>query len=59
VGTRGSTTSEAERENYLVFSLFGTAPDRFEMDNSISVSEDNDIALYIEIERINNRRVYG
>lgn len=50
IGTRGSLASGAERENYLVFSLFGTAPYRFEMDNSITVNEDGDIAATIEAE---------
>lgn len=50
VGTRGSLASGAERENYLVFSLFGVAPYRFEMDNSITVNEDGDIAATIEAE---------
>ena len=49
-GTRGSVASGAERENYLVFSLFGMAPYRFEMDNSITVNEDGDIAASIEAE---------
>ncbi|MFT6491474.1 MAG: copper resistance protein B [Porticoccus sp.] len=50
VGTRGSMASGADRENYLVFSLFGTAPYRFEMDNSFTVNEDGDIAASIEAE---------
>ncbi len=50
VGTRGSLASDAERENYLVFSLFGMAPYRLEMDNSITVNEDGDIAATIEAE---------
>ena len=50
IGTRGSLASGAERENYLVFSLFGVAPYRFEMDNSITVNEDGDIAATIEAE---------
>ncbi|WP_297185377.1 copper resistance protein B [uncultured Porticoccus sp.] len=50
VGTRGSTASGAERENYLVFSFFGMAPYRFEMDNSVTVNEDGDIAANIEAE---------
>lgn len=50
VGTRGSMASGAERENYLVFSLFGMAPYRFEMDNSITVNEDGDIAATLEAE---------
>jgi copper resistance protein B len=50
VGTRGSMASGADRENYLVFSLFGTAPYRFEMDNSVTVNEDGDIAASIEAE---------
>ncbi|MEX0827929.1 MAG: copper resistance protein B [Haliea sp.] len=50
VGTRGSMASEAERENYLVFSLFGVAPYRFEMDNSVTVNEYGDIAASIEAE---------
>ncbi|SEG27659.1 MULTISPECIES: copper resistance protein B [unclassified Alcanivorax] len=50
IGTRGSLASGAERENYLVFSLFGLAPYRFEMDNSITVNEDGDIAATIEAE---------
>jgi copper resistance protein B len=33
-----------------VFSLFGMAPYRFEMDNSITVNEDGDIAASIEAE---------
>ena len=49
-GTRGSVASGADRENYLVFSLFGMAPYRFEMDNSITVNEDGDIAASIEAE---------
>lgn len=50
VGTRGSIASGARRENYLVFSLFGTAPYRFEMDNSITINEDGDVAATIEAE---------
>lgn len=50
VGTRGSMASGADRESYLAFSLFGTAPYRFEMDNSITVNEDGDIAASIEAE---------
>lgn len=50
IGTRGSLASGAERENYLVFGLFGTAPYRFEMDNSITVNEDGDIAATVEAE---------
>lgn len=50
VGTRGSMASGADRENYLVFSLFGMAPYRFEMDNSLTVNEDGDIAATVEAE---------
>ena len=50
LGTRGSAASGAERENYLVVSLFGLAPYRFEMDNSVTVNEDGDIAATIEAE---------
>ena len=50
VGTRGSMASGADRENYLVLSLFGVAPYRFEMDNSVTVNEDGDIAASIEAE---------
>lgn len=50
VGTRGSTASEQNREDYLVISLFGVAPYRFEMDNSITVNEDGDVAATIEAE---------
>lgn len=50
LGIRGSMASGADRENYLVFSLFGTAPYRFEMDNSVTVNEDGDIAASIEAE---------
>jgi copper resistance protein B len=50
IGTRGSLASGADRENYMVFSLFGLAPYRFEMDNSITMNEDGDIAATIEAE---------
>lgn len=49
-GTRGSVASGANRENYLVFSLFGMAPYRFEMDSSITINEDGDIAATLEAE---------
>lgn len=50
IGTRGSMASGADRENYLVLSLFGVAPYRFEMDNSITVNEEGDIGATIEAE---------
>lgn len=50
VGTSGSTASDANRENYLVLSLLGIAPYRFEMDSSITVNEDGDIAASMEAE---------
>ena len=49
-GLRGSLASGSERENYLVFSLFGMAPYRFEMDNSITINEDGDVAASVEAE---------
>nr|WP_228638800.1 copper resistance protein B [Kangiella koreensis] len=50
VGTRGTVGSDANRENYLVFSLFGLAPYQFEMDNSITINEDGDISMSLEAE---------
>ncbi|WP_339777450.1 copper resistance protein B [uncultured Methylophaga sp.] len=50
VGLRGSMASDADREHYLVFSLFGMAPYRFEMDNSLTINEDGDIAASLEAE---------
>lgn len=50
IGTRGSLASGANRENYFVISLFGVAPYRFEMDNSITINEDGDIAASVEAE---------
>ncbi|WP_027949262.1 copper resistance protein B [Haliea salexigens] len=50
LGTRGSMASGADRENYLVFSLFGLAPYRFEMDNSITINEEGDITANLEAE---------
>lgn len=50
VGLRGSMASDADREHYLVLSLFGMAPYRFEMDNSLTINEDGDIAASLEAE---------
>ncbi|AFI84633.1 copper resistance protein B [Methylophaga nitratireducenticrescens] len=50
VGLRGSMASDADHEHYLVFSLFGMAPYRFEMDNSLTINEDGDIAASLEAE---------
>lgn len=50
LGLRGSLDSDVNREHYAVFSLFGLAPYRFEIDNSLTVNEDGDIAASLEAE---------
>jgi copper resistance protein B len=50
LGARGSLDSDVNLEHYAVFSLFGLAPYRFEMDNSLTVNEDGDVAAKIEAE---------
>jgi len=42
--------SNVNLEHYAVFSLFGLAPYRFEMDNSLTINEDGDIAANLETE---------
>lgn len=50
LGLRGSLDSDVNREHYAVFSLFGLAPYRFEIDQSLTVNEDGDIAASLEAE---------
>ena len=50
LGTAGSTAAGADRENYVVLSLFGTAPYRFEMDNALRINEDGDVSFSLEAE---------
>lgn len=50
LGLRGALDSDVNREHYAVFSLFGLAPYRFEIDQSLTVNEDGDIAASLEAE---------
>lgn len=50
LGARGSLKSDVNLEHYAVVGLFGLAPYRFEMDNSLQINENGDVSAKVEAE---------